>query len=263
MILAFFACDKEEKVTIPPRLPKMIVIPIDYPTIQQGINESVDGDTIIVQPGTYSENIYFLGNNIILGSRFLTTGDLSYISLTVIDGQLAGPVVTFPGGEDSTCVLSGFTLRRGNSNFGGGIFCVTSNPTLSRNVIIDNFAQYSGGGIYLWGSDPVIANNTVSDNFAGSKGGGIGLAYSFPVIRNTIVWGDSAQDGTEFIIIDTGIPVLKYCNIEGGWQGEGNIDCNPVFCNPDMGDYYLADSSCCVGAGENGEDIGALGIGCE
>jgi parallel beta-helix repeat protein len=241
----------------------MINIPTDYPTIQQGINACVDGDTVIVQPGTYFENIDFPGHNFMLGSLFLTTGDLTYISLTIIDGDSAGPVVTIAGHEDTTCVLAGFTLRGGNWDFGGGILCVTSNPTISHNVIINNYAQYSGGGIYLFGSDPAIANNTISDNSAGSSAGGIGFAYSSPVIRNTIVWGDSAQDGTELDIIGMGTPLFSYCNIQGGWQGAGNIDCNPVFCNLDMGDYYLADSSCCVGAGENGEDIGALGIGCE
>ena len=34
-----------------------IIIPIDYPTIQQGINHAQNGDTIYIQSGEYSENI--------------------------------------------------------------------------------------------------------------------------------------------------------------------------------------------------------------
>jgi hypothetical protein len=110
MSLGILSCEKD-KTTDPPQPPTMINIPIDYPTIQQGINESVDGYTIIVQPGTYFENIDLRGRNILLGSLFLTTRELTYISLTIIDGASAGPVVIFPWPEDTTCVLAGFTLR--------------------------------------------------------------------------------------------------------------------------------------------------------
>jgi hypothetical protein len=37
----------------------IINIPADYPTIQQGIDASTDGDTVLVQPGMYVENINF------------------------------------------------------------------------------------------------------------------------------------------------------------------------------------------------------------
>ena len=55
---------------------------------------SSDGDTILVQPGTYVENIDFSGRNIVLGSLFLTTGDTTYIAQTIIDGDSSGSVVT-------------------------------------------------------------------------------------------------------------------------------------------------------------------------
>ena len=57
----------------------IINIPADYSTIQEGIDASSDGDTVLVQPDTYVENINFNGHNIVLGSLFLTTGDTSYI----------------------------------------------------------------------------------------------------------------------------------------------------------------------------------------
>ena len=55
----------------------VINIPADYATIQAGIDASSDGDTVLVQPGTYVENINFNGHNVVLGSLFLTTGDTS------------------------------------------------------------------------------------------------------------------------------------------------------------------------------------------
>ncbi|MDP7609451.1 MAG: S-layer protein, partial [Candidatus Marinimicrobia bacterium] len=42
-----------------------INIPSDYTTIQEGLNASVDGDTVLVAQGTYPENL-ILANEIVL-----------------------------------------------------------------------------------------------------------------------------------------------------------------------------------------------------
>jgi hypothetical protein len=118
----------------------VINIPDDYPTIQQGIDASTDGDTVLVQPGMYVENINFNGHNIVLGSLFLTTGDTSYISQTVIDGNSA-TVVIFMSGEGSTAALKGFTVQNGFSiENGGGIICMNSSPLIAYNTIRNNSA---------------------------------------------------------------------------------------------------------------------------
>ncbi|MCP4708172.1 MAG: hypothetical protein GY869_06080, partial [Planctomycetes bacterium] len=93
----------------------IINVPGDQPTIQAGIDAAVDADTVLVQPGTYFENINYNGKNIMLGSLFLTTQDTSYISQTVIDGNEDGSVVRFESGEDSTAILNGFTITRGDA----------------------------------------------------------------------------------------------------------------------------------------------------
>ena len=56
----------------------IINVPADIDSIQGGINMAIDGDTILVQPGTYVENINFDGKNIVVSSLFLTTGDTTY-----------------------------------------------------------------------------------------------------------------------------------------------------------------------------------------
>ena len=96
-------------------------------------------------------------------------------------------------------------------------------------------------------------------NKANDDGGGIRCRSGCnAIITNTIFWADTAGSDPE---ID-GTPVVTYCDIEGGWTGEGNISCDPQFCYPDTGNYYLLDTSCCVGASEGGVDIGAFGVGC-
>ena len=51
-----------------------IRIPEDLPTIQAGIDSAANGDTVLVAPGTYFENIVLDGKNIVLGSWFLISG---------------------------------------------------------------------------------------------------------------------------------------------------------------------------------------------
>ena len=62
-----------------------LLVPSQYNTIQNAINASVTGDTVLVSPGTYYENINFNGNNIVLASHYLLSNDTSYITSTIID----------------------------------------------------------------------------------------------------------------------------------------------------------------------------------
>jgi hypothetical protein len=146
----------------------IINIPDDYLTIQEGINASTDGDTVLVQPGTYVENINFNGHNIVLGSLFLTTGDTAYIEETIIDGDSVGTVVVFESGEDSSAVITGFTIQNGFSvGGGGGVHCQDSNPVIRSNRVVANIACW-GGGIACQGSNPIITDNHISENMASS-----------------------------------------------------------------------------------------------
>ncbi|UCC79120.1 MAG: right-handed parallel beta-helix repeat-containing protein, partial [Candidatus Zixiibacteriota bacterium] len=124
-------------------------------------------DTVLVQPGTYVENINFNGRNIVLGSLFLTTGDSSHISTTIIDGADSGTVVTFDSGEDRTAVITGFTIKNGQAEYGGGIYCGNgSNPIIVDNIITQNSAggPGRGGGISCVSSDPLVLNNIIIQN---------------------------------------------------------------------------------------------------
>ena len=86
----------------------------NYTSIQEGIDNSVNGDTVLVCPGTYYENIDYLGKNITVGSLFLTEQDPSYIEQTIINGDNEGSVVTFKNREDTTATLTGFTITHGS-----------------------------------------------------------------------------------------------------------------------------------------------------
>ena len=119
-----------------------------FATIQKGIDSSSNGDTVFVAAGTYTENINYNGKNIVVGSLYLTTSDTSYISSTIIDGNQSGSVVKFVSGEDTTAVLSGFTIKNGlggvndpsGQNSGGGIYCYNSSASLKNLIVSNNLA---------------------------------------------------------------------------------------------------------------------------
>ncbi len=173
----------------------LITVPHDYPTIQAGIDAAFDGDTVLVSPGTYVENINFNGKNIIVGSLFLTTQDTSYISQTIIDGDEAGSGVTFNNNENLNAILIGFTVTNGFATHGGGIHCEYSSPLLEHLIIYDNLTNH-GGGIYCFEASPIIRNVIILNNISMADGGGITLHdNSHPDISNSIFSNNYAEYG--------------------------------------------------------------------
>lgn len=218
----------------------IINIPDDYRSIQQGIDSSSFADTVLIQPGVYHENIDFNGHSVALGSVYLTSGDTSYISQTIIDGDSLAPVLTITDITDSLISVIGLTLRRGISAYGGGIYCVESTPLISNCVFEHNYTggfgrgagiysghsvmtikncvfrhNYSsayGGAIFASGSDDVIEENIFYDNYAFYQGGAIYISPHNLIIRQNIILNNTARTeagaiycsgGTAYIVNNT------------------------------------------------------------
>ena len=192
-----------------------IKVPEEKSSIQDAINVSINGDTILVAPGTYYENINFNGKNILLTSYYLFENDENYILNTIINGSQPvqtekASCVLIISGEDSTAILQGFTLTGGTGTKwtdehgagtyveGGGILITLSSPTIKNNFIVRNEAikvesgitSAGGGGIRVGDGSPKIINNVIEDN-KGMYGGGIVLNYcSNAVVKNNIIAGN-------------------------------------------------------------------------
>ena len=201
-----------------------IKVPGDYPTIQQAIDASVDGDTVLVALGTYVENIDYLG-------KAITVKSSDWPPVTIIDGGQAGSVVTFSNGEGLDSVLDGFTITNGSNLRGGGTDSSYSNFTATNHIITGNHASEKGGGIMCYFSSPHIINNTISNNLLdsfGTAGGGICCDSSSPLIENNIIsentgiiW-DTLSGGGIYIQKKTGsAPLIINNYIAGNIAGQG------------------------------------------
>ena len=236
-------------------------VPNDFNTIQAAINAAQDGDTVLVQPETYVENIFISGKDIVIGSLYLTTGDESFIDRTIIDGERIDSGVSFRAGVTSACVITGFTITNGRSNYGGGIYVNASEPTLDHLLITGNRAVRYGGGIYATqGSDPTLINLTVARNTSDMGNGGmVTFAGSTGELINCIFY-DNDRVG-----MPGGMPV-SYSDIEGDYGGAGNFDQDPSWVDPDNGDFHLNEDSPCIDTGDpdspQNRDGSRADIGC-
>jgi len=170
----------------------IINVPDDAQTIQQGVNSAEDEDTVLVQPGTYVENVS-IRNAITLASLILTTGDRAYIDSTIIDGGGSASVITSSYNGNEPLTIAGFTIQRGrNQNYpGGGGVSASSGKIVLRDLLVrDNTSVYYGGGIFA-GGQPALERVVVAENSSSYYGGGIYLYNSSPASLKEVVIRDN------------------------------------------------------------------------
>jgi hypothetical protein len=196
---------------------EIIHVSVEQSSIQAGIDQASKGDTVLVDEGTYIENISFKGKAITVASRFILDDDTSHISKTIIDGSQPsnpdnGSVVQFISGEDTNSVLCGFTITGGTGTVawdeeiaGGGIWCM-SGGTICNNIIRENGLYIDipngyGGGIcagWTFNEYVIIRDNTISFNTvegSGFFGGGIACFANGKIINNRIIGNTATSTG--------------------------------------------------------------------
>ena len=182
----------------------------DYTIIQDAINASSHGDTVLVWPGTYFENVDFAGKNITLASRMIITGDPAYKFNTIIDGKNSESCVRID--EPNTHpILFGIRLQNGSGHqwypnegtMGGGVF-IGKNAGMSvvNCIIRNNFASKHGGGIIaIMFSTLYLEGTVLKNNHTYGAGGAVALGYMsqclFDSVNRCSMYSNFASRGCE------------------------------------------------------------------
>ncbi len=153
-----------------------LVIPDDFDTIQEGLEAASPLDTVLVSPGTYTEELVVPSDSLILGSLFLITGDSSFVNNTILDGE-----------EDHGCILiqdlssieiAGFTIANGQRSVGSGIWTQSGSSNVSfHDMVFINCQSVEGGALYISTNDFVHLENCA---FYGSDAYNGGALYLRP-----------------------------------------------------------------------------------
>ena len=135
-----------------------------------------------------------------------------------------------------------------NCSFDGNIAALgggMGSGTATNCVFVSNLATSLGGGLYNCKAvHCTIVNNTT--NFQGG-----GASSDGPQITtNCIVWGNTSTFSlaTASDLNISGGVIVKYCDVQGGYAGAGNINSDPKFVSTGSGDFHLTASSPCINA---------------
>ncbi|MCU0644264.1 MAG: right-handed parallel beta-helix repeat-containing protein, partial [bacterium] len=270
-----------------------IHVPADYATIQEAIDHAIDSDTILVAPGNYdlSAGIWNdrVNNLILMGSREEDGNNASIINAAVNPGTYVA--IKFFG--VTGCTIAGFEVKNAHS----GISLENcQNCRITRNYIHDNDEANGchGDGIEIFHCENIdvtlniidhnefhgielqytTKNINIRDNTILQTSGNDGIVlYDYAenvTIKNNII-GYSNEEGIELVYLDPDSPINFVNDYNCFWQngagpirspfaiGPHSVLADPLLVDMANQNYYLKPGSPCLGAGENGANIGALG----
>jgi hypothetical protein len=211
-------------------------VPGDYAAIQQAIDNSKNGDMILVSPGVYKENINFKGKAITVAST--NAADPEVVKSTIIHAAAKSSVVTFTTGETSNSILAGFTITGGYGNvradlgtnifWGAGVYCYFASPTITGNIIAGNVSPNGdvsdmgyGGGIGGIQSAAIITRNLITAN-AGYAGGGIMTYFGNARVTSNLIYSNSAAVGGGVVLL-SGAQFINNSVVGNTAEGAGNL----------------------------------------
>jgi len=278
----------------------------DFPTIQAALDASLSGDIIELLDGTYTgdgnRDLDFNGKNITLrsqsgnphscvidcqggpgashrGFRF-DSGEgpeATLQGLTVTGGYMAvysGGAIWFSNGSSPTITACIFNNNQSLAS-GGALYCASqASPAVSSCTFHHN-AAVNGGGLFVSDAAPVIQGCTFAHNTADIGGAGISSYSGNFTVENTIIAYGMNGGG---VSCWSATVTLNCCDVFGNVGGDftgclsgqeginGNICMDPLFCDPDNGNYNLIATSPCSAFSEPNVEcpqIGAWPVNCD
>jgi uncharacterized protein (TIGR02145 family) len=264
-----------------------------FASIQTAIDSSSDGDSILVAEGTYNVNdltvsdksltlkgVYGRDFTILDGEdahRILTVNNASTYTFnmsgfTVTDGDAlsnSGYVMSVEGGMAtfSDMILEDSGQNTGNTLFRGN----DPDSTTFKNCIVRNNSAENAAGVgyatlkycLVYGNsgwnntnpveECIVINCTIVNN-----GGGAGNSWTTGGATNSQIVNSIIREnggaGQIYYYSGSTLTGVTYSNIEDGYTGTGNIDADPLFTDPDSGDFSLQAESPAIDAGDPNSD---------
>ena len=170
-----------------------------HTTIQAAVDDALDGDTILIRPGRYLEQVA-------IDSKSLTLHGAGPFS-TIVDAHRAGRAFSITGEFGVTHVtLAGLAITGGHTNdIGGGIACSTADLTLVEVVVARNVTAGLGGGIYTNCPETTLHRVFVADNSAEGAGAFDGGGGIFAVSGVVLTVTESVITGNHAVTDGGGI----------------------------------------------------------
>ena len=219
---------------------------------------SNDKSPITLLNCTFTENSAALG-----GGIYSYLSDFAAVNCTFANNSAANGGGMFNFTSDSTIRNCVFEYNLASTSNGSGMHNFRSSPSVTNCIFDSNSALSAyGGGMCNRESPTTITNCVFYNNFAGYGGGGVYNKDCSPTVTNSILWSDTPDE----ILNHPSAPIVMYCDVQGGWPGVGNIDCDPLFVQPRYwdkgstlggpkddsrvdGDYHLQSGSPRINAG--------------
>ena len=238
-----------------------LMVPSQFNSIQLAIDNANNGDTIILEPGTYVVNELIFNSKIV---NLVAQGDNTN---TFIDGNGTNRLLTINNPLDCAQLIKGISFVHGNALIRGGyVTAVVSGNTIFRDCKFENNGGgtgntlFRGSGVDYTFFENCIFKNNSSENYAGAGTAFLrncfltqntGWNNSSPAVgckifNTTIInngggaanpWTTGGATNSEVmnsIIYNNGgnqecynCISVNYSNIEGGYAGTGNINANP------------------------------------
>ncbi len=255
------------------------------PNIQTGMNYANSNGIaeVWVAEGTYANGQLTLRNITVYGG-FPDAGNPNFAArdyvtnVTILDGGNLNRIIYNNGTLNNTSILDGFTIQRGNTSNGGGIYFRNCTPIVRNCNIINNNVTGDGGGVYLrdanaeftnclfennvanddggggyfLGAESNFSNCTFSTNSAGSGGGqyggGIYVSGGDPTFNTvTVNLNNQANDGAG-VYISNGSSTFNNCDINNNTAVD---ECGGIYINQGASVF-----SSCVIDSNTGDDHG-------
>ncbi|MBU0518768.1 M28 family peptidase [bacterium] len=198
-----------------------------------------NGQTLTINPGI---DVYFEADQALwinAGATFTAEGSLNDpITFEAFNPQETWGGIRFENTSGvsslSHCIIHGTSHPYLSGQVdGGSISAINSTVEMDHCLIYDSYAE-EGGAIFAQDADLSINFCTLVDNRA-AIAGAMKVIGGSALVENSIIW-DCVGD--PFIYYTASI-TMNYCVVEGGFTGIGNLDVDPLFVNPDIGDFHL------------------------